>query len=135
MEEELGTEEKSQDSAIWIPNEKTPAVGIQEEVNSDSMGEVLQNVLDTEDYHLNSSVYEDGNETPTGSDSVQEAQMTSTLEQEPELPSKRLRKPPDRYGYMCISSTVPASEEIVFSEALAGPETGHRLVADTGPTK
>ncbi|KAH9627799.1 hypothetical protein HF086_000184 [Spodoptera exigua] len=50
-----------------------------EEVNSDSVGEVLQNVLDTEDYHLNSSVYEDGNETPTGSDSVQEAQMTSTL--------------------------------------------------------
>ncbi|KAH9639407.1 hypothetical protein HF086_002096 [Spodoptera exigua] len=56
MEEELGTEEKSQDSAIWIPNEETPAVGIHEEVNSDSVGEVLQNVLDTEDYHLNSSV-------------------------------------------------------------------------------
>lgn len=136
MEEELDTEKKNQESAIWIPNEETPAVGIQEEVNADSVGEVSKTVVDSEEYHSDSSVYEDGNgtliETPTKTDIVQEGEMTSTLQREPQLPTKRSRKQPDRYGYMVYSSTVPTSEEIMFSEALAGPESEQwrRAMAD-----
>ncbi|CAD7076780.1 unnamed protein product [Hermetia illucens] len=97
-------------------------------MNADLVREASQNVLDSEDCHSDSSVYEDGNETltETTNDLVQEIQMTSTSEQEPGLPSKCPRKQPDWYGYMCLSSTVPASEGVVFSEALAGPESEQR---------
>lgn len=129
MENESELKETGNES-IWIPNEEALADNIEKE-STVSVGDELPHVLETEDCPSDSSsVYEDGNETLTEPSSPAtdildtEVQMTSTPEQTPVVPEKRSRKAPERYGWYgtCLSSTVSASEEIVFSEALEGPE-------------
>lgn len=129
MEDETEVMLTNEESAIWIPNVETTEDNLVEE-SSDSVGELSQNIPETEDpfdCFSDSLINDDGNETqtelPTQDVSEHVVQSTKPPEQVTES-STRQRKKPERYGFsnMCVSSTVSASEEIIFAEALEGPE-------------
>lgn len=133
MEDVTPIKEVSEESATWISNEENPTDNLVEESKDkvgesrDSVGDLSNNVSETDflDCSSGSSLHTDDNETLTeiNTEDVPE-QAVSIPEQVPDVPSKRQRKKPERYGIsnICVSSTVPASEEIVFSEALEGPD-------------
>lgn len=110
MEDETDVKEKSKESAIWIPNVETSAES-QEEENGVTVGELSQNIPETEDsydYFTDASVSVEGKETltetPTHGIPEHAIQATSTPKKEVAdvqaiRMSNRDRKQPDRYGF------------------------------------
>lgn len=132
MEDDMSDSRVIEECAIWVPDQKAQTtITSVEEQSISSVGEPGLHVTELEEYseHSDSSVYTEGDDTlidpPSNEMPDQAVPSTSTTENEVNGRSKRQKKQPDRYGFsnMCLSSTVPASEEITFSEALHGPES------------
>lgn len=120
MEGETMDGNSDESLAIWIPDEASSSV--MEKASNTSVGELSPVHMEGEDNEISSdsSVYRTLIEPQTTEDPKQVIQHT--LGQDAQ--SKRQRKKPERYGFnnLCVSSTVPAAEEISLSEALEGPE-------------
>lgn len=129
------------EEAIWIPNDETaqhsvgtPEIRVEKE-SSDSVGaSCVPEVENHSDSFSDSSVYTDGEETIHEFPPIEVQEVQTTLVPDSKACTKRSKKQPQRYGFnnMCISSTVPASQEISISEALTGPEKEQwrRAIAD-----
>ncbi|GBP04936.1 Retrovirus-related Pol polyprotein from transposon RE1; Endonuclease RE1 [Eumeta japonica] len=115
-------EERTQESL------ETPEVSVEQENSISVVETCVPEVDDQCDNSSDTSAYTDGEDTlhesPPSKVQVQEVQTTSFPESEHCVKAKRQRKQPERYGFsnLCVSSSIPASEEISISEALEGPE-------------
>lgn len=114
------------DTAIWIEKEGEVSVGETPETaddTRDSVGETTVNESLLSD--SSTSVYTDPESEDTDDTMVSSNVTADTSLLEPPVVErrKRIRTSPQRFGFsnMCVSST-PEVEQIVFSEALKGPE-------------
>lgn len=140
MEGKQRIEGTGEENAIWIQNEEKNLVQGEE---TQSTQNVMESSVDSRDSvgditnneslaspSSDSSAYMDPEETSvdTSTDSVISTGISSselqTLDGGEVVENKRVRRPPNRFGYtkLCVSNTLPGAEEIDFSEALSGPE-------------
>lgn len=132
MEEKTVLSEKNEeDTTGWIQNDvenQNYESRATLEDGRDSVGETLMNES-LHDSDTITSVYTDPSSDSDDSTSTMNRKTvisSSEVQQKPELldEEKRIRRPPDRYGFgnMCTTNSCPEVEQIDFYEALNGPE-------------
>ena len=119
MEEKTYTKNTDEENVIWIYNNEEKNEG-----SRDSVGDQWSD----ESQNSQSSVYTDpDSDDNTLKEENSDDTLVPSIETQEDIDlqvGKRIRKQPERYGFtnMCISSALPEVDQIVFSEAMKGPE-------------